>query len=76
MRYSLRKYLAIRKALTCKGWMDNPKLGLLYDLARRSARIPGDILEIGSAWGRSTVLLCLASKKKVCSVDPHTGGLH
>ncbi len=37
--------------------------------------LPGDILEIGSAWGRSTVLLGMASNKVIWSIDPHTGGL-
>lgn len=71
----ITRWLAIRKAMTCKGWTSRAKLLLLYDIAKRAGHVPGDILEIGSAWGRSTVLLCLASEKKVWSIDPHTGGL-
>ena len=36
--------------------------------------LDGDILEIGSAWGRSAVLLGYASSKHIWSIDPHTGG--
>ncbi len=36
--------------------------------------LKGDILEIGSAWGRSAVLLGYASSKQIWSIDPHTGG--
>ena len=47
---------------------------MLYDLVVDVCQIEGDLLEIGSAWGRSTVLLALASKRTVWSIDPHTGG--
>jgi predicted O-methyltransferase YrrM len=66
---------AISQALSCKGWTDENKLLKLFDLVQESEHLEGDILEIGSAWGRSTVLLGLASKKKIWSIDPHTGGL-
>lgn len=68
------KSRAIKKSMTCKGWTDHSKLSLIYDLVKKTERLTGDILEIGSAWGRSTSLLCFASKKKIWSVDPHTGG--
>ena len=61
--------------MTCKGWTDVRKLSLLYTLLHKTAHIEGDILEIGSAWGRSTVLLGLTSPKVIWSIDPHTGGL-
>jgi len=66
---------AIEKALKCKGWTSRAKLSLLYDLAQQTEKINGDILEIGSAWGRSTVLLAFASTKIIWSIDPHTGGI-
>jgi predicted O-methyltransferase YrrM len=69
------KKTIIFQALACKGWTDENKLSKLFDLARETEHLDGDILEIGSAWGRSTVLLGLASKKEIWSIDPHTGGI-
>jgi predicted O-methyltransferase YrrM len=66
---------AVKNASTCQGWTDYKKLAKLYDLVKSTEHLEGDILEIGSAWGRSTVLLGLASKKRIISIDPHTGGL-
>jgi predicted O-methyltransferase YrrM len=66
---------AIGRSLACKGWTDERKLSVLFDLAKKAERLDGDILEIGSAWGRSTVLLGLSSHKTIWSIDPHTGGL-
>jgi predicted O-methyltransferase YrrM len=71
----ISKQLAISQSLTCKGWTNKRKLGLLYDLSRKIQDLDGDILEIGSAWGRSTILLGKASHKMIWSIDPHTGGL-
>jgi predicted O-methyltransferase YrrM len=68
-------FSAISQALSCKGWTDENKLTKLFDLVQETEHLDGDILEIGSAWGRSTVLLGLASKKNIWSIDPHTGGL-
>ena len=70
-----KKSAAIKKARTCEGWTSEDKLALLWDLAGKVEGVEGDILEIGSAWGRSTVLLGHASGKKIWSIDPHTGGL-
>jgi predicted O-methyltransferase YrrM len=64
----------VNKALTCRGWTQAKKLFLLYHLVKRTKKVKGDILEIGSAYGRSSILLCLSSKKTVWSIDPHTGG--
>jgi len=64
----------IKRALTCRGWTNYNRLSLLYDLVKETSGIKGDILEIGSAFGRSTVLFGLSSNKKVWSIDPHTGG--
>ena len=58
------------------GWLEPSDARLLYTLARRG---PGDgaIVEIGSAWGRSTIILATGSKRarreKVHAIDPHTG---
>lgn len=70
-----KKQRAIRRALVCKGWTNEPKLSRMFDLVQATEHLNGDILEIGSAWGRSTVLLGLASEKSIWSIDPHTGGL-
>lgn len=43
-------------------------------LTKETESLKGDILEIGSAWGRSLVLFGLVSRKTVWSIDPHTGG--
>lgn len=70
----LDRRMAVRRALSCKGWTSRAMLRHLYDLLHECAGVDGDILEIGSAWGRSTVLLLLASDRRLCSIDPHTGG--
>lgn len=68
------KRRAIKRALLCQGWTGDKKLSVLYDLAKETRKLEGDILEIGSAWGRSLVLLGYASSKQIWSIDPHTGG--
>lgn len=68
------KRKAIRAALKCEGWTSNAKLSFLYDMVKRTCPLEGDILEIGSAWGRSSVVLGYACNKKIWSIDPHTGG--
>jgi FkbM family methyltransferase len=68
------KQSAIYNALACKGWTDENKLSKLFDLVQETAHLDRDILEIGSAWGRSTILLGLSSSKKIWSIDPHSGG--
>jgi predicted O-methyltransferase YrrM len=65
----------IRQALSCRGWTDERKLATLFRMAHDTEGLEGDILEIGSAWGRSTVLFGMASKKNIWSIDPHTGGV-
>jgi len=70
-----KKRKTIRKALSVQGWTDKKKLELLFDLCAKTRNIEGDILEIGSAWGRSAILLGLSSTKKIYSIDPHSGGL-
>lgn len=60
--------------MSCKGWLKPKKLSLLHDLLKKTDNLEGDILEIGSAFGRSTILLCLSSDKMLWSIDPHTGG--
>jgi predicted O-methyltransferase YrrM len=69
-----RKKRAIKRALDCQGWTGKKKLSMLYDVAVRTSTLEGEILEIGSAWGRSAILLGYASSKKIWSIDPHTGG--
>lgn len=72
--YYFGKRAAIKRALGCKGWTSDKKLSVLYDIAHQTSSLSGDILEIGSAWGRSTILLGYASIKHIWSIDPHTGG--
>jgi predicted O-methyltransferase YrrM len=74
IRRHFRKKWAVTEALRCQGWTSLQKLSLLYDLAAQTNSLWGDILEIGSAWGRSAVLLGHASGKRIWSIDPHTGG--
>jgi len=69
-----KKEMAVRSALKCKGWTDRRKLSILYDLAKDVSLLEGDFVEIGSAWGRSTALLGLATEKTIWLIDPHTGG--
>lgn len=71
----ISKSVAVAHALSCKGWTSSDKLSKLFELVQETESLSGDILEIGSAWGRSTVLLGLSSKKRIWSIDPHTGGL-
>ena len=59
------------------GWLSPRQGARLFDLARATdAR--GEVVEIGSAFGRSTVALGLgtrvAGRGKVYAIDPHTGG--
>jgi predicted O-methyltransferase YrrM len=74
IRNYFRKKRAVTEALRCQGWTSIRKLSLLHDLAVQADSLEGDILEIGSAWGRSAVLLGLSSRKCIWSIDPHTGG--
>lgn len=59
------------------GWLSGRQGARLFDLAR-GGDARGDIVEIGSAFGRSTVALALGVRArgggKVYGVDPHTGG--
>lgn len=73
-KFLTKKHAAIKKSRTCKGWTSYKMLEQLYDLVQSVDSVDGDILEIGSAWGRSAILLLTASKKKFYSIDPHTGG--
>jgi predicted O-methyltransferase YrrM len=61
-----------------RGWLSRDSAWLLYKLARWGPG-QGVILEVGSAWGRSTIVLAAASKsagrEKVVAVDPHTGDI-
>lgn len=70
--FSMRR--AIKRALRCQGWTDKNKLCVLFHVAKTTCGLEGDILEIGSAWGRSAVLFGYASNKNIWSIDPHTGG--
>jgi MMP 1-O-methyltransferase len=59
-----------------RGWVYMGDAYLLYSFARHGYG-HGAIVEIGSAWGKSTILLASGSKharrEKVYAIDPHTG---
>lgn len=73
---SKTKSAILQKASECQGWSTDAQLSLMFDLLQQCVKVEGDILEIGSAWGRSAVMLGLSSPKTLWSIDPHTGGLH
>ncbi|MBD3247864.1 class I SAM-dependent methyltransferase [Candidatus Falkowbacteria bacterium] len=58
------------------GWLTPNEADLLYNLAKNTKN-KGEIVEIGSWKGRSTICLALGSKeafgRKVYAIDPHTG---
>jgi len=58
------------------GWLTGPDARLLYALAHHGPG-GGAIVEIGSAWGLSTVFLATGAKRgkreRVHAIDPHTG---
>ncbi|HEY7701856.1 MAG TPA: class I SAM-dependent methyltransferase [Candidatus Limnocylindrales bacterium] len=66
----------VRHVRHVRGWLRLPDAFLLYRLAR-ARRPAGDIVEIGSAWGRSTVCLAAGSRsvraERILAIDPHTG---
>jgi hypothetical protein len=65
-----------RAARRIPGWLTGPDARLLYALAHHGPG-SGAIVEIGSAWGLSTVFLAAGSKRarreRVYAIDPHTG---
>ena len=60
------------------GWLSPTQGARLFDLAR-GVDAGGDVVEVGSAFGRSTVCLGLGTRAGgrglVFAVDPHTGGI-
>lgn len=60
------------------GWLVPKQAKFLFDQAK-STELEGDLIEIGSAYGRSTVCLAwglqVRGSGKVYAVDPHTGGI-
>ena len=61
-----------------KGWCSVDMASCLWKFAQQNPKL-GAIVEIGSAWGKSTIVLAQASYHvkggKVYAVDPHTGGI-
>ena len=67
----------INEALNIEGWTNKHKLIFLKDCIDKVKNIDLPILEIGSAWGRSTAVLAgYSGDKKVYTIDPHTGGIN
>jgi len=68
--------LWVRARRRIPGWLTGPDARLLYALAHHGPG-QGAIVEIGSAWGLSTVFLATGAKcagrERVYAVDPHTG---
>jgi predicted O-methyltransferase YrrM len=69
---------ALELALTIEGFTSPVELSLLYHLALLSEG-PGEVVELGSYLGRSTVVLAKgvadAGTGQVVAVDPHTSAL-
>lgn len=63
---------------TVKGWCSYEDAYCLWTLAQRNNH-SSIVVEIGSAWGKSTIVLAEAlrqsSQGKVYSIDPHTGSI-
>ncbi len=59
------------------GWLDPNQGKWLFEAAKK--QIYGHVVEIGSAYGRSTICLALGAKLantgRVYAVDPHTGDI-
>jgi predicted O-methyltransferase YrrM len=57
------------------GWLSPDQARRLWDAARQVSA-PGQIVEIGSFRGRSTIVLALAAAEgvQVVAIDPHAGG--
>jgi len=60
------------------GWLSRAQAQWLFNQAKRTD-VRGDLVEIGSAYGRSTVCmgwgLKISDNGRVYAVDPHSGGL-
>lgn len=60
------------------GWLDENQAQWLFNAAK-STNLSGHVVEIGTAFGRSTIALGLGTKVsgfgKVYGVDPHTGDI-
>ena len=66
----------IRSVKAIDGWLTDNEVKFLYMASEKFSK-KGNIVEIGSWKGRSTVCLALGSKRsgggKVYAVDPHIG---
>lgn len=61
------------------GWLPRTQAEWLFTMAK-TLDVPGDIVEIGSAYGRSATCMAwgikLHGKGRVYAIDPHTGGIN
>ncbi len=69
------KGYAIFRGMQVRGYPSPKKLYGLLSLSDAVENVPGSFLEIGSAWGRSTVAMAVYSKREIWSIDPHIGGV-
>lgn len=56
------------------GWLTTKESHFLEKIARQTKSVKGEIVEIGSFYGKSTISLAQA-KGKVYAVDPHKGNI-
>lgn len=70
----IRLWMGVRGSV--RGWLTGTDARALYALAHHGPG-RGAIVEVGSAWGRSTVVLAAGSKsarrERVLAIDPHSG---
>ena len=69
----------LRRIEPFPGWFFKNEAELLYKTATEAARLGGEVVEIGSYCGRSTVVLAMALRSVgqglVYAIDPHEGDI-
>ena len=66
--------VAVERMRPVPGWLDEAEARVLFDAALSAGG--GSIVEVGSMWGRSTVVLATAAAAgggRVFAIDPHDG---
>jgi len=72
---SLKLNQALTKIDQVEGWLTTAQAVDLWNAAKETQTVPGEIVEIGSYRGRSTIVLASAANldKRVTAIDPHAG---